>query len=88
MQDLHLPNIIPQPNRENLELLPKSLTNNSISLGQLKNGLFKYYKSALKDVFDVDNPRTWKSICLSCNGSYTELKRAQDALSNAQERHN
>ena len=36
--------------------LPKSLTNNNISLGQFKNGLCKYYKSALKDVFDVDNP--------------------------------
>ena len=50
-------------------VLPKSLTNNNISLGQFKNGLCKYYKSALKDVFDVDNPKTWKSICLSCNKS-------------------
>ena len=51
-------------------VLPKSLTNNNISLGQFKNGLCKYYKSALKDVFDVDNPKTWKSICLSCNKSH------------------
>ena len=46
-----------------------TITNNNISLGQFKNGLCKYYKSALKDVFDVDNPKTWKSICLSCNKS-------------------
>ncbi len=34
-----------------------------------KCGLIKYYKSALKDVYDVNDPRTWKSICLSCNMS-------------------
>ena len=50
-------------------VLPKSLTSNNISLGQFKNGLSKYYKLALEDVFDVDDPRTWKSICLSCNKS-------------------
>ena len=66
MQNLHLPKIISQQNKENLECTAKSLTNNNISLGQFKNGLCKYYKSALKDVFDVDNPKTWKSICLSC----------------------
>ena len=50
-------------------VLPKSFTNNKFSLGQFKNGLFKHYKSALKVVFDVDNPKTWKFICLSCNKS-------------------
>ena len=50
-------------------VLPKSLTGNNISLGQFKNRLSKYYKLALEDVFDVDDPRTWKSICLSCNKS-------------------
>ena len=36
-------------------------------LTQFKSGLYKYYQLAVKNVFDVDDPRTWKSICLSCN---------------------
>ena len=50
-------------------VLPKNLTGNNTSLSQLKNGLFMYYKVALQTVYDVDDPRTWKSICLSCNKS-------------------
>ena len=52
-----------------LNVLRKSLTSNDISLGQFKSGLFKSYKLAVEEVFDVDDPRTWKSICLSCNKS-------------------
>ena len=48
-------------------ILPKELTGINISLTQFKSGLFKYYQLAVKNVFDVDDPRTWKSICLSCN---------------------
>jgi hypothetical protein len=46
-------------------VLPKNLTGNNTSLSQLKNGLFMYYKLALQTFYDVDDPRTWKSICLS-----------------------
>ncbi len=49
--------------------LPNELTGNNISLNGFKCGLIKYYKSALRDVYDVNDPRTWKSICLSCNMS-------------------
>ena len=48
-------------------ILPRDLTGKKISLTQLKYGLFKYYKLAVKNVYDVEDPRTWKSICLSCN---------------------
>ena len=50
-------------------VLPKNLTNINISLRQFKTELFKYYKLAARNVFDFDNPRTWKSICLNCNKS-------------------
>ena len=39
-------------------ILPKELT-----------GLYKYYQLAFKNVFEVDDPRTWKSVCLSCKVS-------------------
>ena len=50
-------------------VLPKNLTGNNTSLSQFKNGLFMYYKVALETVYVVDDPRTWKSICLSCKKS-------------------
>ena len=31
--------------------------------------VFQFYKIAMQDKFDVNNPRMWKSICLSCNKS-------------------
>ena len=49
--------------------LPKELTDNKVSLNGFKNGLIEYYKLALRNVYDVNDPRTWKSICLSCNMS-------------------
>ena len=48
-------------------ILPEELTGINISITQFKSGLYKYYQLAVKNVFDVDDPRTWKSICLSCN---------------------
>ena len=48
-------------------ILPKELTGINISLTQFKSGLYKYYQLAVKNVFDVEDPRTWKSICLSSN---------------------
>ena len=49
--------------------LPKELTGNNVSLNKFKCGLIKYYKVALGNVYDVNDPRTWKSVCLSCNTS-------------------
>ena len=47
-------------------VLPKELTTKNISLGRFKSDLYEYYKSAL-NIYDAENPRTWKSVCLSCN---------------------
>ena len=49
--------------------LLKELTGNNFSLNKFKCGLIKYYKVALGNVYDVNDPRTWKSVCLSCNSS-------------------
>ena len=48
-------------------VLSNDLTGNDISLGQFKTGLFQCYRVAAETVYDVDDPRTWKSICLSSN---------------------
>ena len=50
-------------------VLPKELTAKSIGIACFKSGLYKYYESALK-IYVVENPRTWKSICLSCDMSH------------------
>jgi hypothetical protein len=50
-------------------ILPKGLTDKNTTFNGFKSGLLKYYKSALRNVYDAEDPRTWKSICLSCNTS-------------------
>ena len=49
-------------------VLPKQLRVKNLSFVRFKSELYKYYKSAL-NVYDAENSRTWKSICLSCNKS-------------------
>ena len=49
--------------------LPKELTGKNTSLAGFKYRIYQYYKLALETAYDVDGPRTWKSICLSCNMS-------------------
>ena len=49
-------------------ILPKEVTKKNISIGRFKCELYKYYKSAL-NTYDAENPRTWKSVCLTCNTS-------------------
>ena len=52
-----------------MECSAKTVENEEpISFVRFKSELYKYYKSAL-NVYDAENPRTWKSICLSCNKS-------------------
>ena len=48
-------------------ILPNELTGINISQTQFKFGLYKYYQLAVKNVFDIDDQRTWRSVCLSCN---------------------
>ena len=47
--------------------LPKDVRYKNITLNVFKNELLKYYKHALKNIYNVEDPRTWKSICLCCN---------------------
>ena len=50
-------------------VLPKDLTNINTTFNQFKNGLYNYYKLALTNIYNADDPRTWKSVCLTCNNS-------------------
>ena len=35
----------------------------SSSLSILKTKLYEYYKNKLNTIFDIDKPRTWKTLC-------------------------
>ena len=49
-------------------LLVDELTLSSdTSLSSFKSSVFKYYLSALNSYYDVDDPRSYKTICLKCN---------------------
>ena len=47
-------------------VLPAELRKNLISLASFKSLLLKCYKKAL-NLYDVDDIRTWRTICLRCN---------------------
>jgi hypothetical protein len=34
---------------------------------EFRKKLYNYYKTALDKCYDVDDPRTWKSVCMKCN---------------------
>jgi hypothetical protein len=46
-------------------ILPKDLTDKNITFNGFKSGLLKHYKSALRNVYNAQDPRTWKLyVCL------------------------
>ncbi len=47
-------------------VLSSDLRNRNIRLFPFKAGLKSYYKHALSSTFDLDDPRTWKSVCVKC----------------------
>ena len=47
--------------------LPLQLRNEHVTLNQFKSMLSSYYKDALISRFDIEDPRTWKSVCLKCS---------------------
>ena len=47
-------------------ILPRDLTINGLTLKEFRKKLLKYYKSALNKCYDVDDPRTWKLVCIKC----------------------
>jgi hypothetical protein len=55
-------------------ILPGSITDKSNSLITFKNILIKYYYTALDRNYNVDDPRSWKTICLKCNQAWDLTK--------------
>ena len=47
--------------------LPKQLRSNMNSLSSFKSLPFKYYITALNSNYNVEDSRTWKTVCLKCN---------------------
>ena len=43
-------------------ILPKDLTDKNTTFNGFKSGLLKHYKSALRNVYNAEDPRTWKSV--------------------------
>ena len=47
--------------------LPDELRRKDLSLTLFKSKLLQYYHDAVKNVYDINDARTWKSVCLKCN---------------------
>ena len=47
--------------------LPDELRRKDLSLTLFKSKLLQYYHNAVKNVYDINDARTWKSVCLKCN---------------------
>ena len=47
-------------------ILSRELRKRDISIFSFKIRLKSYYKPALLSTFDLDDPRTWKSVCIKC----------------------
>jgi len=41
----------------------------NLQISQFKSIMYKYYVDALERNYDPENPRSWKTICPSCNVS-------------------
>ena len=53
-------------------VLPAELRTSQISLASFKRSLFQFYNKAL-DLYDIDDIRTWRTICPRCNIARTLL---------------
>ena len=47
--------------------LPAHLRNTDCLVAHFKKDLFNYYLYLTKAVYDVDNPQTFKSVCIKCH---------------------
>ena len=47
-------------------ILSRELRKRDISIFSCQIRLKSYYKQALLSTFDLDDPRTWKSVCIKC----------------------
>jgi hypothetical protein len=51
-------------------ILPNDLTLENQTLSYFKKSLYSYYnKALLKDIYDIDDNRTWKSVCIKCKNA-------------------
>ncbi len=49
--------------------LPSNLRQHTISIGEFKNNLFKYYCQMTQKIYSIDVPQTFKTICVKCHSS-------------------
>ena len=49
--------------------LPTTIRSPGINIRQFKTALQSYYLTVLRECFNEEDPRTWKTICLKCNTS-------------------
>ena len=49
-----------------LSVLNSDLHNRDIGLHAFKFGLKMYYKNVLSNIYNCDDLRTWKSVCVKC----------------------
>ena len=49
--------------------LPQKLRLRNVTINEFKKLLLSYYKNALQLCYDVNDARTWKTICPKCNNS-------------------
>ena len=47
--------------------LPEHLRLINLSFIQFKKGILAYYLTALRSCYNVDDSRTWKTVCVKCN---------------------
>ena len=50
-------------------ILPNDLTSENRTLCYFKKSLYSYYNIALKDIYDINDNRTWKSVCIKCKNA-------------------
>ena len=41
------------------------------NVNNFKRALMRHYSTALQDIYDIDNPRTYKTICTKCNSRHS-----------------
>ena len=49
--------------------LPFSIRDTTKSLASFKHALLKYYNNLKEEIYDPDDPRTFKSVCVKCHAS-------------------
>ena len=47
--------------------LPSNLRQPNLSIGQFKCGVFQYYQNLVEDVYEIDIPQTFKTVCVKCH---------------------